>query len=179
LIYTIGHSTLAIHDFLALLKEHDIEVLVDVRRWPMSRRYPQFNRDNLEEVLESEGMRYVWLGESLGGYRREGLGERSPNGGWRNEGFRNYADYALTGGFEAGLGELLRMAATGKTVIMCAEKHYWRCHRRIISDYIVSRGQRVTHIVERGKTEEHRLTDFASVVNGSVTYPSRGHRDVV
>jgi len=166
-------------EFLALLKEHDIEILVNVRRWPMSRRYPNFNRDNLKEVLESEGIRYVWLGESLGGYRREGLGGDSPNVGWKSKGFRNYADYALTEGFKAGLGELIRIAEMGKTVVMCAEKHYWRCHRRIISDYLVSRELRVVHIIEKGKTEDHRLTEFANIVEGSVIYPARPHNGAV
>ena len=173
-MYTIGHSIRTLEEFIALLKEHEIEILVDVRRWPTSKRSPHFNRDNLEKAIAEEGLRYVWLGESLGGYRREGLGDESPNKAWRSGGFRNYADHALSEDFKKGMEELLRLAETGRTVVMCAEKHYWRCHRMIISDHLTVRGQHVIHIVEKGKTREHRLTPFGVLRDGVLTYPGKG-----
>lgn len=172
-MYTVGHSTRTLDEFLALLKEHGIEILVDVRRWPTSRRSPHFNRDSLEEALVEKGVRYVWLGESLGGYRREGLGEGSPNKAWRSRGFRNYADHALSEDFNRGVEELLRLAETGRTAYMCAEKHYWRCHRMIISDHLSARGRMVVHIIDKGRTRRHRLTPFTVFRDGVVTYPPR------
>jgi len=170
-MYTIGHSTRTLEEFLELLKEHDIEILVDVRRWPTSSRSPHFNREALEKALAREGVRYVWLGESLGGYRRRGLGEESPNKAWRSRGFRNYADHALSEEFRKGLEVLLSLAKTGRTAFMCAEKQYWRCHRQIISDHLVARGQCVVHIIEKGKSRKHNLTAFVFVRDGVVTYP--------
>lgn len=172
-MYTIGHSTRTLEEFLALLKEHSIEILVDVRRWPSSKRCPHFNRDDLERSLGEEGLRYKWIGVRLGGYRREGLGEESPNKGWRRMGFRNYADYAISEDFGKGLEELIRVAETERTVIMCAEKHYWRCHRTIISDHLTVRGHQVTHIIERGKTKKHPITTFAVFRNGILKYPEK------
>ena len=170
-MYTIGHSTRTLEVFLELLKEHGIEILVDVRRWPTSRRSPHFNRDALEEALARVGVRYVWLGESLGGYRLRGLGEESPNKAWRRRGFRNYADHALSEEFRKGLGVLLGLAEAGRTAFMCAEKQYWRCHRQIISDHLVAMGHRIVHIIEKGKVRRHKFTPFAVVRDGVVTYP--------
>jgi len=172
-MYTVGHSTRELDDFLALLKEHSIEILVDVRRWPTSRRSPHFNRESLRKTLAEAGIRYAWLGESLGGYRREGLGDGSPNKGWRSGGFRNYADHALSEDFNRGLEELLRLAEAGRAAYMCAEKHFWRCHRRIISDHLTARGGRVVHIVDREMTRGHQLAPFAVFRDGVLTYPPR------
>jgi len=172
-MYTIGHSTRTIDEFLRLMKEHGVAILVDVRRWPTSRRCPHFGRASLEASLREEGMRYVWLGGSLGGYREEGLGEVSPNKGWESDGFRNYADHALSEEFRMGLEEVRRLAEEGRAVLMCAEKHYWRCHRRIISDHLVVLGVPVAHIVESGRTVRHRLTGFAVVRDGVPVYPPR------
>ena len=172
-MYTIGHSTRTIEEFLRLLKEHGVEILVDIRRWPTSKRCPHFDRTGLEASLGEEGMEYVWLGGSLGGYREEGLGEASPNKGWESGGFRNYADHALSEEFRRGLGEVLRIAEGGRAALMCAEKHYWRCHRRIISDHLVARGVPVAHIVEGSRTVGHRLTGFAVVRDGVPVYPPR------
>lgn len=111
------------------------------------------------------------LREGLLGYRREGLGEVSPNKARGSRGFRNYADHALSEEFKKGVEKLLHLAETGRTAIMCAEKHYWRCHRRIISDHLAAWGIEVVHIVERGKTRRHRFTSFAVVEDGAPTYP--------
>ncbi len=170
---TVGHSTRTLNELLDLLGEHDIQVLVDVRRWPSSRRNPQFDREKLEESLGGKGIEYVWLGEELGGYRREGLGAESPNKAWDSEGFRNYADYTLTQEFEKGIEQLLGWAEKKRVAYMCAEKFYWRCHRRIISDYLKALGHQITHIIEKGKTRDHELPDFAEVEDGKLTYPSR------
>jgi uncharacterized protein (DUF488 family) len=109
-LYTIGHSTRSSEEFIELLRQNDIRILVDVRSWPSSRRYPHFNRCNLARTLEQNGVRYEWLGEQLGGYRKKGLGEESANKGWRSLGFRNYADYTITEQFREGIGKLLELA---------------------------------------------------------------------
>ncbi|MFW6117154.1 MAG: DUF488 family protein [Thermoproteota archaeon] len=170
-LFTIGHSTRTFQELLYLLKEHGIQVLVDVQRWPSSQRHHQFNMEELKQSLKAEGIKYVWLGEELGGYRREGLGEESPNQAWNSEGFRNYADHTLTEDFKAGIESLLKYAKTQTVVYMCAEKFYGRCHRRIISDYLKARGHRITHILGKGQVREHRIPDFAEVRDGILTYP--------
>jgi uncharacterized protein (DUF488 family) len=172
-LYTIGHSTRSLEELVALLREHGIKTLVDVRRWPSSKHSPHFNRENLEKKLSVEGIRYEWLGESLGGYRRQGLGEDSPNKAWRSRGFRNYADHTLTEGFTKGVEKLLGLAEQGRVVYMCAEKYYWSCHRRIISDYLKVKGHQITNIIEKGETREHELTAFAEIKGGVLRYPAR------
>jgi len=170
-LYTIGHSKRSAEDFIGLLREHDIRILADVRISPSSRRYPHFNRESLADTLQKHGIRYEWLGEQLGGYRKEGLGEDSPNKAWRSQGFRNYADYTMSEPFRDGIRRLLELAETGSLAFMCSEQFYWRCHRRIISDYLEARGHSITHIVSKGKTEEHKLTSFAKIVDGQLRYP--------
>lgn len=172
-MYTIGHSTRSLEELVALLREHCIQTLVDVRRWPSSRRSPHFNRENLEKGLSEEGIRYEWVGESLGGYRCEGLGEESPNKAWRSQGFRNYADHTLTEEFRRGIEKLLSLAEQGRVAYMCAEKYYWSCHRRIISDYLKAKGHQIAHIIEKGETREHELTAFAEIKGGVLRYPAR------
>ncbi len=169
--FTIGHSNRSLSELISLLKEYNIEVLIDVRSWPGSKKYPHFNRDILRERLAAEGIRYLWLGKELGGYRKDGLGERSPNKAWSSIGFRNYADHTLSEDFRKGINEILRYAEKQRVAYMCAEKFYWRCHRRIISDYLVAKGHHVTHIIDRQETRKHRLTRFARVVNGRLIYP--------
>jgi len=171
--FTIGHSNRSLDEMVGLLKKFGIEALVDVRRWPSSRKYPHFNREILEERLRVEGIVYIWLGKELGGYRSEGLGEKSPNKAWKTRGFRNYADYTLSEEFKAGINRLLECGEKWKTAYMCSEKYYWRCHRRIISDYLVAKGHEVTHIIEDGKTRRHKLTRFAKIVDGILMYPER------
>ena len=128
-------------------------------------------QDILKERLSAEGIIYVWLGRELGGYRRRGLGEKSPNKAWKTLGFRNYADYTLSEEFKAGIDRLLECGEKWKTAYMCSEKYYWRCHRRIISDYLVAKGHEVTHIIEDGKTGRHKLTRFAKIADGILIYP--------
>jgi len=170
-VYTLGHSTRSFEEFLALLRRYEIKALADVRAFPSSVRYPHFARGELERLLPEEGIEYHWLGEELGGYRREGLGERSPNKGWASEGFRNYADHMLTSEFERGIERLLGLARRKRTAYMCAERFWWRCHRRLISDYLVAKGHRVIHIIDKTKATEHKLPGFAKVINGQLIYP--------
>nr|MDO8079318.1 DUF488 domain-containing protein [Candidatus Freyarchaeota archaeon] len=176
-LFTIGHSTRTFEEFCNLLKEHDIQVLVDVRSLPGSKRSPQFNRENLQKSLEEKGIKYVWLGEELGGYRKKGLGEESPNKAWSEESFRNYADHTLTQEFERGIEKLLSLAEKQRAAYMCAEKFYWQCHRRIISDYLTVKGHQITHIIDEGKDIEHELPDFAKVKDENLTYPNSSKKD--
>ncbi|HID11767.1 MAG TPA: DUF488 domain-containing protein [Candidatus Latescibacteria bacterium] len=171
-LYTIGHSTRSFAELVALLERYGIKTLVDVRTFPTSARNPQFTREELEQRLRRKGIEYHWLGEELGGYRREGLGARSPNRGWESEGFRNYADYMLTVKFEQGVERLLELAASGGLAYMCAERFWWRCHRRLISDYLVAKGHKVIHIVDETKAVEHKLPAFAEVSDGRLRYPA-------
>lgn len=169
-LYTIGHSTRSLEELVQLLRENGVSCLVDVRTVPRSRRNPQFNRDALEQALPAAGMGYVHLA-ALGGLRR-GLGERSPNTGWRNDSFRGFADYMMTAQFQEGLEELLGLAAQGTVTIMCAEAVPWRCHRSLIADALTVRGVQVRHIVGPGRSQPHRLTPFAQVKGREITYPA-------
>jgi len=178
-VYTLGHSTRSFEEFLALLRGYEIEVLADVRAFPSSARYPHFSRGELERRLPKEGIEYHWLGEELGGYRREGLGERSPNKGWASEGFRNYADHMLSPEFERGIERLLELARRKWTAYMCAERFWWRCHRRLISDYLVAKGHKVIHIIAEAKATEHKLPGFARVVHGRLIYPSSEYGSLI
>lgn len=172
-IWTIGHSTRSLEELVALLKENVIETLADVRAFPTSRAFPHFRRDNLERELPRVGISYVWLGPELGGHRpkSDGLGEGSPNRGLRSEAFHRYADYMLGPAFEKGIRHLLEVAARSLTAYMCAEKLYWRCHRLLISDYLVSRGVEVWHILDAGRLEKHTLSKAARFEGGRLTYP--------
>ncbi|MFB0566007.1 MAG: DUF488 family protein [Candidatus Aminicenantaceae bacterium] len=171
--YTVGHSTRTVEHFLSLLKSYRIEVLVDVRAFPVSRRNPQFIQGNLQSCLSQSNIEYLWLGRELGGYRREsdGLGEKSPNKGWETRGFRIYADYMLSKAFRSAVKNLVAKAERGGAAYMCAEKYYWRCHRRLISDYLLSQGHEVWHIIELDVLRKHELTRFARVKDGILTYP--------
>ena len=156
-VLTIGHSTHAIGEFLALLEQAAVAVLVDVRSFPGSRAYPQFNSDSLSASLAAAGITYVHL-RSLGGRRRSPDPGASPNTLWRNESFRSYADYAGSAAFRSGLAELEELAAYAPCAIMCAEALWWRCHRRIIADYLLADGLAVAHIMGPGKIEAATLT---------------------
>jgi len=169
--FTIGHSNRSLSELISLLKEFNIEVLIDVRSWTSSKKYPHFNREVLRENLKAKGIKYFWLGKELGGYRKNGLGDRSPNKAWKSIGFRNYADHTLSEEFRTEISRLLRYGDKWKVAYMCAEKFYWRCHRRIISDYLIAKGHQVTHIIDKREVRKHRLTRFARVVNGRLTYP--------
>jgi uncharacterized protein (DUF488 family) len=166
-IWTIGHSTRTIKDFLALLKAHDIESLVDVRHFPGSRRYPQFNKERLSESLAKAGIDYHHL-LKLGGRRRPRAD--SPNTAWRNEAFRGYADYMDSEDFAEGIKSLIGFARNKRVAIMCAEAVWWRCHRSLIADYLKEHGHKVLHIQSATKTEEHPFTSAARIVNGALSY---------
>jgi uncharacterized protein (DUF488 family) len=143
-LFTIGHSTHPLDRFLALLTQHGIKALVDIRRFPGSRKHPQFGRDNLAAALQESGVEYHWL-DALGGRRHKQ--QESPNLALENKGFRNYADYMLTEDFQEGVEKLLEIARQKQTAIMCAEGLFWRCHRRLVSDFLVASGVMVQHIM--------------------------------
>ncbi len=168
-VLTIGHSNHPLDRFLALVARHGVEALVDIRRFPGSRKHPHFNRDSLAAALEQSGVEYHWL-EDLGG-RRPKRREQSPNLGLENRGFRNYADYMLTAEFREGVEKLLEVARQKRTAIMCAEGLFWQCHRRLVSDFLAANGVTVQHIMPSGELRPHRLTSGAVIEGGRVTYP--------
>ena len=167
-LYTIGHSTRTLDELVSALKAHGIETLVDIRAFPMSRRLPHFNRESLESELSKRGIHYVWM-KALGGYRKA-TRKDSPNTALRNASFRNYADYTLTPDFEQAMGDLLRLAEQSRTAYMCAERVYFRCHRMIVSDWLVAHGHEVLHIDAEGPTRFHKLTEEARMVDGRLIY---------
>ena len=172
-IYTIGHSTRTIEEFLEALKSFGIRMLVDVRSYPGSRRLPHFNREERERTLAADDITCRHH-PGLGGFRKEGLGPASPNTALRSEGFRNYADYMLTPEFDAALKELVRWAVEQPTAYMCAEKLFFRCHRQLISDALTAQGLEVVHIMDPGVSRPHQLSEMARVEKGAVTYPLPG-----
>ena len=167
-MWTIGHSTRSLEALLALLHAHGIERLVDVRRFPRSRRHPQFDVATLARDLPAASLTYRHL-PGLGGFRRPRADSR--NTGWHNTSFRGYADYMETEEFAGHLATLLDEARAGRTTIMCAEAVPWRCHRALIADALVGRGVEVRHILGSGPTELHVLRPGARVARGRVTYP--------
>ncbi len=167
-IYTIGHSTHTLEEFLALLHAHDIQLLADVRTIPKSRAHPQFGIDCLPAELRATGIDYVHL-KALGGLRH--ASKDSPNTGWRNASFRGYADYMATPEFHAGLSELEKLARQQRVAIMCAEAVPWRCHRTLIADALTVAGWHVSHIMSKTTLKEHTLTTFLRVRDGELTYP--------
>jgi uncharacterized protein (DUF488 family) len=173
-IHTIGHSTRSQEALVALLREAGVELLVDVRSYPRSRRNPQFDAEALAAALGRAGIGYAHL-KALGGRRGPSAGAAlSPNGAWREPGFRNYADYALTPAFRAGLAALRAAARARPTAIMCAESHWSRCHRRIIADYLLAAGEDVVHILDPGASEPARLSPQAAPQpDGTLHYPAR------
>jgi uncharacterized protein (DUF488 family) len=166
-VWTVGHSTRTADEFRDVLTAYGIECLIDVRRFPGSRRLPQFGSEELARNLEGAGIVYVWLA-SLGGRRRPS--PDSVNTAWRNDAFRAYADHLASEEFAEGLTELLMVAHGLKTVVMCAEVLWWRCHRRLISDVLVTLDAEVVHIRDQNHSELHRLTAPATVVRGRLTY---------
>jgi len=174
-IWTIGHSTRSIEELLAVLDVHGIETIVDVRRFPGSRRLPQFGSAALESALAEHGVDYRWIG-ALGGRRRPD--PASPNDGWRNDAFRGYADHTASEEFAGGLFELEIIASGSRSAIMCAEALWWRCHRRLIADVLTSLGYEVRHIRDASEAEVHRLAPPAAVVDGVLTYASPPEQQV-
>ena len=167
-IWTVGHSTRTIDEFISLLKANEIKVLADVRAWPSSKRYPQFNKDRLTESLNAHGIRYEYFPE-LGGKRKTKPDSR--NTAWRNASFRGYADYMETEQYQKGIERLLDVSRSdGSTAIMCAEAVWWRCHRSLIADYLKARGVEVLHILGPNKAEPHPYTPVARIVNGELSY---------
>jgi uncharacterized protein (DUF488 family) len=168
-VLTIGHSNHPLERFLDLLARHGVEALVDIRRFPGSRKHPHFHQDNLAAVLPKSGVEYHWL-EALGG-RRPKQRDESPNRGLENKGFRNYADYMLTEEFREGVEKLLEIAQQKRTAIMCAEGLFWQCHRRLVSDFLMAKGITVQHIMPGGELRPHELTRGAVIEGGQMTYP--------
>jgi uncharacterized protein (DUF488 family) len=178
--FTIGHSTRSIEDFVALLTASEIGIVADVRTVPRSRTNPQFNTDALPEPLAAAGIGYTHL-KALGGLRHRPQGAPpSPNTLWRNDAFRNYADYTMTAAFRTGLEELCDMAGRQRCAIMCAEAVWWRCHRRIVADYLLARGVEVFHIMGPRRPDPASLTPGAEVrSDGTIGYAeAAGHRDL-
>jgi uncharacterized protein (DUF488 family) len=168
-VYTIGHSTRSLDEVLALLEEHEVTLLVDVRRFPFSRRHPQFNRESMASATAARGIAYRHE-ERLGG--RRPAQPDSPNTGWRNAGFRGYADHAMSPPFAAAIEVLMVDASERRVCVMCAEAVPWRCHRQLIADRLVAGGTRVVHILGPGKTQSHQLREWVRrLSNGVLVYP--------
>jgi len=167
-LYTIGHSTRTLAELISALNAHQIETLVDIRAFPMSRRLPHFNRESLEHELPEHGIRYVWM-KALGGYRMA-TRKDSPHTALRNASFRNYADYTLTPEFERAINDLTEIAAHSRTVYMCAERVYFHCHRMLVSDWLVVHGNEVLHIDAEGPVRPHKLTAEARMIDGRMIY---------
>lgn len=170
--FTIGHSTRSLDELIDALQAHSIETLVDIRSFPMSRRLPHFNRESLENALPAAGIKYVWM-KDLGGRRKKSL-EDSPNVALRNESFRNYADYMLSPEFERAITDLIKLGEQSRTAYMCAERVYFRCHRMLVSDWLVARGHEVLHIDDAKPAKAHKLMSEARLVDGQLIY--RGDR---
>jgi uncharacterized protein (DUF488 family) len=169
IIFTIGHSTRSIDEFIRLLKAHGVQRVVDVRSIPRSRHNPQFNRDQLSPTLRRRNIHYRHM-PGLGGLRR--ARPDSANAGWRNASFRGYADYMQTAEFEDSLGDCIDLARQERVVLMCAEAVPWRCHRSLIADALLARGVNANEITSRIRTRPHSLTPFARVQGTHVTYPA-------
>jgi uncharacterized protein (DUF488 family) len=168
-VHTIGHSTREWDDFVSVLKAHHIATLFDIRAFPMSRRLPHFNRENMEKALAEAGIEYVWE-KDLGGRRSKSLKE-SPNTGLRNDSFRNYADYMLTPTFTQATERVVKSAESKPTAIMCAERVFFHCHRMLVSDYLTLHDHEVLHIDDAKPPRSHKVTAEAKMVGGEVQYP--------
>ncbi len=165
-IFTIGHSNREIDEFLDLLSRNRIKSVVDVRRFPTS-KFSHFKGENLKVYLGESGIEYHWIGE-LGGYRRR-IMKDSPNLAIKSEGFRNYVDYMLTPEFGSAIGKLEGIGIKNRTAVMCAERLYWRCHRRFISDYLTMKGWKVIHILD-DRNVEHKISKEARIVGSRLIY---------
>ena len=171
-IFTVGHSTRSIPEFVELLRAGQVSLVVDVRTVPRSRRNPKYNEDVLGAELSEYQIGYTRI-SALGGLRgRSPEVPQDVNGLWQNQSFHNYADYALSDDFAAGLAECLDLASTARCAIMCAEAVWWRCHRRIIADYLLARGKTVLHLMGDDRVQPARLTQGAELADGKVIYPA-------
>jgi uncharacterized protein (DUF488 family) len=166
-VFTVGHSTRSGEEFVQILAAHGVQVLVDVRSFPGSRRYPQFNRAALSEALAQAGIEYKHE-PRLGGRRTPRAD--SHNTAWRNPSFRAYADHMESDEFKKGVEDLLEIARDARVAVMCAEAVWWRCHRSLISDYLKAAGHTVIHILDQNKTEEHPFTQATRIVEGQLSY---------
>ncbi len=173
-VFTVGHSTRELDDFMDLLEREGVTHLVDVRAFPASRRYPHFNKDALAAALDAIGIRYTHMPE-LGGRRTPR--RDSHNTAWKNSGFRGYADYMETREFREALDDLISLASADSVAIMCAEAVPWRCHRTLVSDALLARAVEVFHIID-GNVRTHTLTSFGVIRNGSVRYESPAEPDL-
>ena len=170
-VFTVGHSTRPIDEFIALLKAHGVGRVVDVRTVPRSRHNPQFGQDALSKTLADHGIAYTHVPD-LGGLRR--ARPDSPNMGWRNASFRGYADHMQTAAFADALDELIGLARRSQVAVMCAEAVPWRCHRSLIADALIARGIPTEELSSATRRAPHRLTPFARVEGSRVTYPGVG-----
>ena len=181
-VYTIGHSTRGIEDFLKVLKAHGVNCLVDIRSYPQSRRHPHFGQEALTSSLAEAGVRYVWMKE-LGGRRRMAPsksrtkggvpGEKSPHSGVRAEGFRAYIEHLSTEEASQAIEQILALASTSWVALMCAEKNYHRCHRQFLADRLKSLGAKVLHIENEREPEEHNFHPLLIIREGTLLYPSK------
>lgn len=171
-ICTLGHSTLTLDDFIALLQQHAVQQLVDIRTLPRSRHNPQFNRDTLAQTLVAAGIAYRHM-PALGGLRH--ARKDSPNQGWHNASFRGFADYMQTPAFAQALDALLALASQSRLALMCAEAVPWRCHRSLVADALLVRGEPVLEIISAHSQRLHSLTPFAHVAGLQVSYPTDSH----
>ena len=167
IIYTIGHSTHTLEEFVAMLKSFNIELLADIRSFPGSRKFPHFNKENLPPSLAENNIEYIHL-RNLGGRRK--VNPESCNTGWRVAAFRGYADYMETENFEKAIKELEQIASEKRVAYMCAEAFWWRCHRSLVSDYLKHNGWTVLHIMGVNKSTEHPYTAPAKIMNGKLNY---------
>jgi len=169
IIKSIGHGTKSLKELISMLKEANVEALIDVRSIPRSSHNPQFNKETIAEALTKEGILYIHLPEA-GGLRHPK--KDSPNKGWKNESFRGFADYMATANFLASLDQIIEIGKEKSAALMCAETLPWRCHRFLIADALMLRGIEVVHILSKGKEKKHLLTPWCQIKNGIVTYPA-------
>jgi uncharacterized protein (DUF488 family) len=169
-VFTIGHSTHSLREFIEILQMSGISMVIDVRTLPRSRHNPWFNREEIAPALRDSGIKYVHCA-GLGGFRHPAPLQESVNKGWKNEAFRGYADYMQTEAFRIHLQRVIDLARAGKVVLMCAEAVPWHCHRSLIADALTVSGMKVVHILDAGKVMEHHLTPFARVAGSTITYP--------
>jgi uncharacterized protein (DUF488 family) len=170
-VFTVGHSTRTIPEFVDLLRAGAVELVVDIRRMPRSRANPQYNEDALPDALAPYQIGAMRIAE-LGGLRRKSDLAPEVNGFWSNDSFHNYADYALSPAFDDGFGRLLEVSARKRTAIMCAESVWWRCHRRIVADYLLHAGRPVYHLMGKEKVEPAKLSEGAVAAGPKLHYPA-------
>lgn len=167
-IWTIGHSTLCLEEFIAMLASADVEHLADVRSYPGSRRFPHFNKEALAITMPQQGIRYTALGHLLGGRRKAHSNSRNTR--WRHPSFRGYADHMDSIAFQMGVNALTDIASKQRTAFMCSEAMWWKCHRALLADHLRCVGWTVLHITGEGKISEHTYTEPARIINGQLRY---------